>query len=91
MLQKQGAVGDICLRFIDAKGRPVKGAHDERVIGMDLERVRRVQRSVAVCGGKRKFAAILGAVRGRWINTLVTDQHTAARLVNAQPGKATGG
>jgi DNA-binding transcriptional regulator LsrR (DeoR family) len=43
---------------------------------------------VAVCGGKRKFAAILGAIRGKWINTLVTDQHTAARLVKAQPGKA---
>jgi DNA-binding transcriptional regulator LsrR (DeoR family) len=87
LLQKQGAVGDICLRFIDAKGRPVKGAHDERVIGMGLDRVRQVQRSVAVCGGKRKFAAILGAVRGKWINTLVTDHHTAARLMNAQPGR----
>jgi DNA-binding transcriptional regulator LsrR (DeoR family) len=83
LLQKQGAVGDVCLRFFDARGRPVKGAHDERVIGMGLEGVRQVQRSVAVCGGKRKFAAILGAVRGKWINTLVTDQQTAARLVNA--------
>jgi DNA-binding transcriptional regulator LsrR (DeoR family) len=91
LLQKQGAVGDVCLRFFDSRGRPVKGAHDERVIGMSLERVRQVQRSVAVCGGKRKFAAILGAIRGKWINTLVTDQHTAARLVNAQPGKATVG
>jgi DNA-binding transcriptional regulator LsrR (DeoR family) len=87
-LQKQGAVGDICIRFIDAKGKPVKGAHDERVIGMDLEALTHVPRSVAVCGGKRKFAAILGAIRGKWINTLVTDQHTAARLVKAQPGKA---
>ena len=87
-LQKNGAVGDICLRFYDAGGRPVKGAFDGRVIGIDLERLRRVPRSVALCGGKRKFPAILGALRGRWVNTLVTDQFTAQRLAKAQPAKA---
>jgi DNA-binding transcriptional regulator LsrR (DeoR family) len=85
--QKQGAVGDICLRFYDARGQAVRGALDDRVIGMSLDGLRRVQRSVAVCGGKRKFQAILGAVRGKWINTLVTDQYTAERLAKAQPGK----
>ena len=87
-VQKQGAVGDICLRFYDARGQAVRGALDDRVIGMTLDGLRRVQRSVAVCGGKRKFPAILGAVRGKWINTLVTDQYTAERLAKAQPGKA---
>ena len=87
-VQKQGGVGDICLRFYDAKGQPVRTALDDRVIGMTLDGLRRVQRSIAVCGGKRKFAAILGAVRGKLINTLVTDQYTAERLAKAQPGKA---
>src|SRR5215469_5340614 len=87
-VQKQGGVGDICLRFYDAKGQPVRTALDDRVIGMTLDGLRRVQRSIAICGGKRKFAAILGAVRGKLINTLVTDQYTAERLAKAQPGKA---
>ena len=87
-LQKNGAVGDICLHFYDANGREVRGVFDGRVIGIGLETLRRVPRSVALCGGKRKFAAILGALRGQWINTLVTDQYTAERLVKAQPGKA---
>jgi DNA-binding transcriptional regulator LsrR (DeoR family) len=89
-VQKRGGVGDICLRFYDAKGQAMRGALDDRVIGMTLEGLRRVQRSVAICGGKRKFPAILGAVRGRWINTLVTDQYTAERLAKAQPGKTAG-
>jgi DNA-binding transcriptional regulator LsrR (DeoR family) len=84
-LQKSGAVGDICLCFYDAAGRHVRGALDGRVIGIDLESLRRVQRSVALCGGKKKFPAILGALRGQWVNTLITDQYTAQRLVNAQP------
>src|SRR5262249_9144841 len=87
-VQKQGAVGDICLRFYDAKGQAVRGALDDRVIGMTLDGLRRVQRSVAVCGGKRKFQAILGAVRGKWINTLVTDQYTAERLAKAHAGQS---
>ena len=86
-LQENGAVGDICLRFYDVNGREVKGALDGRVIGIDLERLRRVPRSVALCGGKRKFPAILGALRGKWVNTLITDQYTAQRLVKADPAK----
>jgi deoxyribonucleoside regulator len=56
---------------------------------MTLEGLRQVRRSIAICGGKEKFPAILGAVRGQWINTLVTDQHTAQRLAKAQTGKGT--
>lgn len=86
-LQKDGAVGDICLHFYDANGREVRGALDGRVIGIGLEMLRRMPRSVALCGGKRKFAAILGALRGQWVNTLITDQYTAERLIKAQPAK----
>jgi DNA-binding transcriptional regulator LsrR (DeoR family) len=86
-LQRKGAVGDICLRFYDVNGREVKGAFDGRVIGIDLASLRRVPRSVALCGGKRKFPAILGALRGKWVNTLITDQYTAQRLVKAEPAK----
>ncbi|HEY0793658.1 MAG TPA: sugar-binding transcriptional regulator [Chthoniobacterales bacterium] len=86
-VQKHGAVGDICLRFYDANGHEVKSAFEGRVIGMDLEGLRRVPRSVALCGGKRKFPAILGALQGKWVNTLITDQYTAQRLVKAPPAK----
>jgi DNA-binding transcriptional regulator LsrR (DeoR family) len=86
-LQRKGAVGDICLRFYDVNGREVNGAFDGRVIGIDLASLRRVPRSVALCGGKRKFAAILGALRGKWFNTLITDQYTAQRLLKAEPAK----
>ena len=86
-IQRNGAVGDICLRFYDAKGQAIRSALDERVIGMRLEDLGKVGRSVAICGGKRKFSAILGAVRGKWINTLITDQYTAGRLSRAQSAK----
>jgi hypothetical protein len=46
-----------------ANGREVRSTLDGRVIGIELESLRRVQRSAALCGGKKKFPAILGALR----------------------------
>jgi DNA-binding transcriptional regulator LsrR (DeoR family) len=81
MLKEAGAVGDICLRFFDANGVPVSTPLDDRVIGMDLSRLKGVGRAVALAGGKRKFAAIKGALRGRLVNVLITDLLTAQHLV----------
>ena len=51
-----------------------------RVIGIDLEALRLVPRVVGVAGGRRKLQALLGALRGRFLDILVTDQFTAARI-----------
>jgi DNA-binding transcriptional regulator LsrR (DeoR family) len=79
-LRKRGAVGDLCLRFIDADGQPVVTALDERVMGMTLAQLRRVKRAVGVAGGQRKYDAIRAALRGKWINVLITDRLVAERL-----------
>ena len=80
MLRQAGAVGDICLRFFDQTGKPVDNPLNDRVIGMNLEQLRHVKRAVGIAGGKRKLAAIRGALQGRWINVLITDRSTAEHL-----------
>jgi DNA-binding transcriptional regulator LsrR (DeoR family) len=82
LLRSRGSVGDICLRFFDQDGAPVLTPLNERVIGMGLEQLRQIPRSVGIAGGQRKLRAILGALRGRWINVLITDRGTAAALVD---------
>lgn len=79
-LQELGAVGDICVRFFDADGVPVASPLDDRVIGMDLDQLKQPRRTVGLAGGPRKSAAIQGALRGRFINVLITDRFTAERL-----------
>lgn len=81
MLQSAGAVGDVCLHFFDGEGKPVETPLDERVIGMSLEQLRHAKRAVGIAGGKRKLAAIRGALRGKWINVLITDRATAEGLL----------
>jgi DNA-binding transcriptional regulator LsrR (DeoR family) len=81
LLASYKAVGDILLRFFDSDGKPVKTFLDNRVVSMSLEQLRRVDRAIGVAGGRRKFAAIRGALRGRLINILITDRFTAEQLV----------
>jgi DNA-binding transcriptional regulator LsrR (DeoR family) len=83
-LQRLGAVGDICFRFFDADGQPVKSPLMKRVIGIDLVKLRACRRVVGVAGGAQKLQAILGALRGGLLDVLITDQRTAEALANAQ-------
>lgn len=88
MLRAHQAVGDICLRFFDRAGAPVMTPLDGRVIGMSLAQLRQARRVVGVAGGSRKTAAIRGALLGKWINVLITDRHTAGRLVGGDGSRA---
>lgn len=89
MMRNNGAAGDILLHFFDDFGYPVQSSFDHRVVSMTLPQLRNADRAVGVAGGKRKFNAILGALRGEYINVLITDCFTAKRLT-AIPGEAVG-
>lgn len=81
LVRKEGAVGDICLRFFDRNGNLLKSSLDKWVIGIKLEQLREVRRCIGIAGGRSKLAAIRGALVGGWINGLITDRITAERLV----------
>jgi DNA-binding transcriptional regulator LsrR (DeoR family) len=83
-LIKQGAIGDISLRFYDFDGNLIVSKLDERVIGISLDELRKITRVVGIAGGKEKFHAILGATQGSLINVLITDTKTAQRLLDLE-------
>jgi DNA-binding transcriptional regulator LsrR (DeoR family) len=76
-----GAVGDIALRFFDSEGRAVAHPINDRIIGLDLDQIKKIPRVVGVAGGAGKYAVVRGAVRGRLIDVLITDEITATRLL----------
>lgn len=80
-LQACGAVGDIALRFFDANGQAVDHPINDRIIGLDLDQIRRIPRVIGAAGGVEKFEVIRAALRGKLINVLVTDDQIAARLL----------
>jgi len=82
-LEAKGAVGNICLRFFDARGEEIVDPLGFRVFGLELARLKSIPSVVGIAGGKRKYQAILGALLGRWINVLITDQFSAGALLRA--------
>lgn len=81
-LRRLGAVGDVAMRFFDIDGGLVEAELNDRVVGIGVDELRRIPRRVGIAGGDRKFDAIRGAVRGGWIDVLITDLRTAQRLVD---------
>ncbi len=80
-LSRLGAVGDICFRHFDASGVPIKSPLSHRVIGIEAAALRAVERVIGIAGGKKKVQAILGALRGQWIDVLITDRRTAEAVL----------
>lgn len=80
-LQKQGAVGDINLRYFNKYGQLIDSDLNKRVIGLSIEELRQTGHVVGVAGGRAKFKAIAGALAGNLIDVLVTDHITAQRLL----------
>lgn len=80
LLQK-GAVGDVGLRFFDQQGNYIDDEINNRVIGLSHEKIKSIPRVIGVAGGEGKHRAVLAALRGKWINVLITDEKTANFLI----------
>lgn len=78
------AVGSLVGRFISARGEPVIGPMHDRTIGLDLDQLRRIPKRIAIAGGMDKVGAILAALRGGYVNILVTDIATGRGILNSE-------
>jgi DNA-binding transcriptional regulator LsrR (DeoR family) len=85
-VKRLGAVGQVCLRFLDADGALIPNELDDLVIGITTEQLKSARRRWAVAGGPQKYAAIRAALLGGWVDTLVTDTGSAEYLVSSADG-----
>lgn len=81
-LRQRGAVGDLLGRFFDIDGSLIEHSINDTVIGLDLEEIGKIDVVIGVAGGPSKIKPILGALRGRRINVLVTDEVTAQAILD---------
>ena len=85
-LERKGAAGNFCSLYYDVDGNPVDRDLNARTIGISLDAMKTKERSIGVATGREKAAAILGALRGRFINILLTDED-AANLILEMNGR----
>ena len=80
-LRDRGVVGDILGQFFDASGSVISLPIHERRIGIELSDLASIPKVVGVAGGLHKTEAILGALRGGFLDVLVTNELVALRLL----------
>ena len=82
-LRAAGAVGEICGRFFDASGRECRSRYRDRVLGIELETLRRGADVIVVTNGARRAPALRAALAGGLVNGLVIDDEGARGLLAA--------
>ncbi|TCP95181.1 lsr operon transcriptional repressor [Cricetibacter osteomyelitidis] len=82
MIREQGAVGDILGYFMRQDGslQPNMPLHEE-LISVPLEDLIKISNVIGVAGGEDKVDAILSALYGKYINSLVTEEKTARMML----------
>jgi deoxyribonucleoside regulator len=80
-LLRRGVVGDMCAHMFDVDGHFVEHEASLRTLAIPVEQLKQIPCVVAVAGGVRKAASLLGAVRTGVPHVLVTDQLAAERLL----------
>ena len=80
-LKLREAVGDYACSFFDCDGKILKGDLYQRRIGVPVELIRKVPASIGIANGLEKAPSILGLLRKKHINTLITDQETAVEIL----------
>lgn len=82
-LERAGAVCDLCSIFINSEGKVCNVELNQRVIGISTDNLKKIPIVTAVAGGVDKHEAILAALKGHYINVLVTDEKTGEFLLRA--------
>ena len=80
-LREKGAVGSVCAQYYDIDGKLVPSEWNDKCIAMPLEDVRKNEQTIGIAAGDEKARPILGALRGRLLNVLVTDAATATLVM----------
>ena len=76
-LSAKGAVGDICTHLIDINGNICDEELDQRTAACPSDDIRNKKYRIGVAQGLSKVDCILGALNGRIVNVLITNEETA--------------
>ncbi len=86
-LRKAGAIGDVCGLHFDLNGQPACDDFCERLVSIRRSDLLLIPVRLGVAGGEGKTEAILGALRGKYVNMLVIDSVTARKVLELAKSK----
>lgn len=83
-LREVGAVGNIGSSFFDTAGTEIDHPLNKQFIGLTATEIRSIPEVIGIAEGMHKAASIEAALKGGYLNKLVTDEQTATALLNTK-------
>ena len=80
-LEKKGAAGDVCAHFINTDGEVCDENLDKRTISVDMKDFAAIPHKVCIAVGKPKASALLGILRKKYVDVLITSDDTVQTLL----------
>jgi len=85
LLLESNVVGDVLTHFFDEEGVVINLEIYKYLVNISLDDFLKIDLRIGIAGGLQKVQSIIGALRGRLINVLITDMETAEMILkNAQ-------
>lgn len=81
-LKRKNAVGCVGAHFYDKNGDEIECVWNKQCIGLGLKNLRKIHEVIAVASGVEKVNALLGAIKGNYLNVLISDQDTANKMMD---------
>lgn len=81
-MRELAVVGDVVGYLVTIDGELVDNPLTAHTIAAPVDDLRRAARLIAVAAGPHKVAGIIGAIRSRLVDTLVTDEPTALAVLD---------
>jgi DNA-binding transcriptional regulator LsrR (DeoR family) len=81
-LERAGATGELLAHLIDKNGDVVDYEPNKGLIGLTLSELAAIPKTIGIASGANKVAPILAAMRGNYLDTLVTDEVTAQKIIS---------
>lgn len=86
-LRTLGVIGNVNLVFLNAAGAHIDNHVEERIVRiLNPLMMKKVPVKIGIAFGKSKVEVIVSALRGGWINCLVTDEETAKQVLRKEKG-----
>jgi len=82
-LEEAKVVGDIFGHFFNYEGNFCKTSVEDRIITIPVNNISKITYRIGAAAGIEKFDAVYGAIKGRLINILVTDEETGYKLLGS--------
>ena len=83
-LRMRGAAGDLLSHFLTRDGKLIESPVEERLIGASLDTLRSLDNVIGIAAGTVKAEAIRAALLGGYLDTLITDEETALRILQPE-------